>query len=567
MTTMVSSRDHIDPVTQEIIEGKLAATVDEMGIVMAKTSMSPVIYEVLDFACGLLTSEGELVAQMNGITLFTGTFGTQVKALIARFEGEMADGDILLTNDPYAGGTHACDFAIVKPIFAEGGIIAYAINVAHYLDVGGSVPGSLATDATSVYQEGLRLPGVRIVRGDVVSAELVHIIRENVRLPDIAIGDLTAQIATVRVAARRMLELTQKYGTATVKAAFAHVIAASEKQSRAAIAALPDGTYLATDTIDGDGVTDDPIEVKVAVTIDGDGITADFTGCPPAAAGPINCARGALESACRTIIKALVGPQAPSNEGWFRPLTVIAPPGTVFTAEKPSPTGWYYEGSVHASELVWKALAPLMPSRFSAGSYSSLCVAYISGTDARGEPFIHIEPQHGGWGASEEIDGANAVIALTDGDTYNYSVEIIEARFPLLVRRYGFNTERGSGAGKRRGGFGVVREYEILSGDASAYCSLGRTETLPWGMEGGKPGTANMLQVASAGTADCRDYRRAAHIPLVKGDVIRIATGGGGGWGDPREREPERIEQDIENGFLTEAAAAEAYGYRRRIAG
>lgn len=567
MVTMVTAGDHIDPVTQEIVEGKLAATVDEMGIVMAKTSMSPVIYEVLDFACGLLTSEGELVAQMNGITLFTGTFGTQVKALIRRFAGDIADGDVLLTNDPYAGGTHACDFAVVKPIFADGAIVAYAINVAHYLDVGGSVPGSLAPNATSVFQEGLRLAGVKIVRGDVLSSELTHIIRENVRLPDIAIGDLTAQIATVRVAARRMLELSGKYGAATVKAAFATLIAASERQSRAAIAALPDGTYFATDIIDGDGVTKYPIEVQVAVTIEGDSITADFTGCPGAVAGPINCSRGALQSACRTVIKALVGPQAPSNEGWFRPLEVIAPTGTIFTAEKPSPTGWYYEGSVHASELVWKALAPLMPSRFSAGSYSSLCVAYVSGMDSRGQPFIHIEPQHGGWGASEERDGANALIALTDGDTYNYSIEIIEARFPLLVRRYGFNTEGGSGAGKRRGGFGVIREYEILSDDASAYCSLGRTETAPWGMAGGSAGTVNLLQVVSSEGAESRDYGREAHIPLRRGDVLRVITGGGGGWGDPREREAHLIEQDIDNGFLTEATASEAYGHRRRIAG
>jgi N-methylhydantoinase B len=566
VSKMTSVTDPVDPVTQEIVEGKLAATVDEMGIVMARTSMSPVIYEVLDFACGLLTAEGELVAQMNGITLFTGTFGAQVKALIARFAGDMADGDVLLTNDPYAGGTHACDFAVVKPIFVANEIVAYAINVAHYLDVGGSVPGSLAPNATSVFQEGLRLPGVKIVREDVFSSELIHIISENVRLPEIAIGDLTAQIATVRVAARRMSELTGKYGGATVKAAFANLIAASEKQSRTAIAALPDGTYHATDVIDGDGVSDGPIEVMVAVTIKGDSITADFTGCPPAVEGPINCARGALESACRTIIKALVGPQAPSNEGWFRPLTVVAPAGTIFTAEKPSPTGWYYEGSVHASELVWKALAPLMPSRFSAGSYSSLCVVYVSGKDARGQPFIHIEPQHGGWGASEDRDGANAVIALTDGDTYNYSVEVIEARYPLLVKRYGFNIEAGSGAGRRRGGFGIVREYEILSQDASAYCSFGRTKTLPWGMNGGMPGSANVLQVASAKTADCRDYGRAAHIDLSKGDVLRIVTGGGGGWGDPLEREVQLIEQDLDNGFVTEQAAVEAYEYRRRKA-
>jgi N-methylhydantoinase B len=556
----------VDPVTQEIIEGKLMATVDEMGIVMARTSMSPVIYEVLDFACGLLTADGELVAQMNGITLFTGTFGVQVKALIGKFGGNLADGDILLSNDPYAGGTHACDFAIVKPLFAGGTIVAYAINVAHYLDVGGSVPGSLAPNATSVFQEGLRLPGVKVVRSDVFSDEILHIISENVRLPEIALGDLNAQVATVRVAARRMMELSAKYGTATVYAAFNNLLDASEKRSRAAISLIPDGRYEATDIIDGDGVSSAPIFVNVAVTISGDSITADFTGCPPAVAGPINCARGALQSAVKTIVKAMVGPKEPSNEGWFRPLTVIAPSGTLFTAEKPSPTGWYYEGSVHASELVWKALAPLMPSRFSAGSYSSLCVVYISGKDKSGQPFIHIEPHHGGWGASEGRDGASAVIALTDGDTYNYSVELIEARFPLRIKRYALNVQGGTGAGRRRGGFGIVREYEILSDGASAYGSFGRTSTMPWGMDGGSNGTANVLQIAPADQGAAQSHGRVAHIDLKSGDILRVVTGGGGGWGDARHREPFMIEQDLQNGLLSEAEASELYGYDRRIA-
>jgi N-methylhydantoinase B len=282
--TMTTGGRLVDPVTQEIIEGKLTATVDEMGIVMARTSMSPVIYEVLDFACGLLTADGELVAQMNGITLFTGTFGVQVKALIEKFNGKLADGDILLSNDPYAGGTHACDFAIVKPLFVGGEILAYAINVAHYLDVGGSVPGSLAPDATSVFQEGLRLPGVKIVRADVFSDEILHIISENVRLPDVALGDLNAQVATVRVAGRRMAELATRYGASIVQAAFANLLNASETRSRTAIAALPDGRYEATDIIDGDGVSQEPIHVKVAVTIAGDGITRSTS---PAAHQPL----------------------------------------------------------------------------------------------------------------------------------------------------------------------------------------------------------------------------------------------------------------------------------------
>ena len=247
------SSDSAQTVSQEIIEGKLSAIVDEMGVVMARTSMSPVIYEVLDFACGLLTEHGELVAQMNGITLFTGTFGAQVRGLINKFNGDLQEGDVLLTNDPYSGGTHANDIAVVKPLFVNGKVFAFAVNVAHYLDVGGSVPGSLAPDATSVFQEGLRLPGVKVVRSNVFSSELLHIISANVRLPALALGDLNAQIATVRVAEKRVAEMVYQYGRETLDRAFSRLLDTSELQTRAAIRALPDGTYYASDTIDGDG--------------------------------------------------------------------------------------------------------------------------------------------------------------------------------------------------------------------------------------------------------------------------------------------------------------------------
>ncbi|SFD78534.1 hydantoinase B/oxoprolinase family protein [Roseivivax sediminis] len=549
-----------DAVTREIIEGKLLATVDEMGVVMGRTSMSPVIYEVLDFACGILTPEGELVAQMNGITLFTGTFGTQVQALIARFGEDVAPGDVLLTNDPFAGGTHACDLAIVRPVFLGGRLAAWAINVAHYLDVGGSVPGSVAPDATSVFEEGLRLPGVKIVRNDTLSAELVSIIRENVRLPDIAMGDLNAQLATVRIAERRLSEIVDKYGHDSLRDCFTHLLDTSEAEARAVIAALPDGTYRAQDVIDGDGVSPDQFEVCVAVTIAGDAIEADFTGCPPACAGPINCARGALNSAVKTIVKALVAPHAPSNDGWFRPLTVTAPDGTLFTAMKPAPTGWYYEGSVHASELVWKALAGLKPGRFSAGPYSSLCATYISGTDQAGRPFIHVEPQHGGWGATDEGDGASALMALTNGDTYNYSVEVIEAKFPLRVTRYGFNTEGGAGAGRHRGGYGLVRDYEVLAPGTVVHGSFGRSQTRPWGLDGGAPGSVNALIHVPAGGKP-EHHSRIGHLATHPGDTVRIVTGGGGGWGPPEDRAPEDVAQDVRAGLLTEAEAREIYGH------
>lgn len=549
----------VDPITLEIIRGKLLAIADEMGIALARSSMSPVIYEVLDFACGICDAEAQLVAQTNGITLFTGTFAGQVEFIRRKFEDRMGPGDIYMTNDPYEGGTHTPDIALIKPVFVEGDVLAYAISVAHWSEVGGSVAGSIAPDASEIFQEGVRFPGIRIYREGERQDDFEDLIAANVRLPKMSLGDLNAGLAAVRIADARLLELAARYGAATLRACFDHILAISERLSRAAVAALPDGVYEAVDWIDGDGVVPDQIPVQVKVVIDGESITFDFIGCAEQRRGPINCAHGALLSSVKTVFKALVDPQAPSNEGYFRPVRVICPDGTVFTATQPAPTGWYYEGSAQASELVWKALAPLAPHRFSAGSYMSLCASYVCGTDPEtGEMFVHIEPHDGGWGATDEHDGTSALIATTDGDTYNYSIELLEAKFPLRCARYALNVEDGVGAGRHRGGFGVVREYEILADDAFTYASIGRSIERPWGLAGGERGTPNYMEIESSG--EVRRMARVPHVPLARGDRVRIVTGGGGGYGDRFTRSVEAVLADVRDDYVTQAVASEQYG-------
>jgi N-methylhydantoinase B len=546
----------------EIIEGKLLAAVDEMGVVLARTSMSPVIYEVLDFACGICDAHGQLIAQSNGLTLFTGTFSSQVRFIARKFAGRIRPGDAFITNDPFEGGTHACDMAVVQPIFVDSEIVAYAIAVAHWLDVGGAIPGSLPPDAVDTFQEGLRLPGMRLCVENELLPEMCDLIRVNVRLPLLALGDLNAELAATRIGQRRVEAICERYGVTSVRNAFESILKFSERRSRSAVAALPDGVYEATDVIDGDGVSDEQIPVRVAVKIDGERVRVDFTGSAPARRGPVNCSRGALLSAVKTVFKALVEPHAPSNDGWFRPLDIEIPDGTVFSAEAPSPVGWYYEGSAQASELVWKALAPLAPERFSAGSYMSLCATYLCGRRPdRDDLFVHIEPQHGGWGATESRDGASALIAVTDGDTYNYSVELLEAIFPLRVRAYALNVGDGAGAGRCRGGFGVVREYEILTDDAFFYGSLGRSRERPWGIGGGAPGTLNYVDIIS--NSGSKRFARTTQIALSHGDIVRIVTGGGGGWGDPRERPIDAVERDVVNGYVAADIAMAVYGLDR----
>ena len=307
-------------ITLEIIRNKLLAIADEMGVVLARTSMSPVIYEVLDFACGLTDAKAQLLAQTNGITVFTGTFQGHIETVIRKFGDSMQPGDIYIANDPFTGGTHLSDVGIIKPVFVEDELTAFAIAVAHWTELGGSVPGSLSPQATGIYHEGLRFTGLRIVRAGKRADDLFDLIAANARLPKMTLGDLNAEIAAVNIAESRLVEVCGKYGPAAVKDSFRYLMSGGEKVSRAAIAALPDDVYEAEDFIDGDGFSDVQTKVQIKVRIEGDSITCDFTGTSPQRAGPLNCSRGALLSAVKTAFKALVDPQAPSNEGWFGPL-------------------------------------------------------------------------------------------------------------------------------------------------------------------------------------------------------------------------------------------------------
>ncbi len=550
----------IDPFTLEIIKAKLLAIAEEMSVVLARTSMSPIVYEVLDFACGLTDPEGQVISQANGLTLFTGTFATQVQSVVKKFgRAGLQPGDIFMTNGPYDGGTHTCDIALIQPIFVEQEMVAFSVSITHWTEVGGKTPGSVSPDATEIYQEGLQFPIIHIVRQGQLIQEVVDMIRANVRLPLMSLGDLNAGIAACRIAERRLREACQRYSLENVRYAFTAILEHGERMARQAIRRIPNGIYEAEDFIDGDGITTEQIPIRLKITVEDESMTLDFSGCAAQRPGPINCAYGALLSACKTVFKAITDPQAPSNEGWFRPYTIIIPEGTVFSATRPAPTGWYYEASAYATELVWKALAPVLPERLTAGSYLSLCATYLGGRDDHtGEFWVHPEPHNGGWGAGQGLDGQNGLIATTDGDTYNYPVELLEEKFPLLVERYSLNDSDSGGAGQWRGGLGLVREYRLLNSTAFLHASMGRNEVRPWGLAGGAAGSNNYVEVVRNGqTMTCA---RIAYHPLQQGDVVRILTGRGGGYGDPRRRPAERVAEDVRNGYLTREAAEREYG-------
>jgi len=552
-----------DPFTIEIVKDKLNASADEMAVVLARTSMSPIVYEVLDFACGLTDARGQVVAQTNGLTLFTGTFGPQVESTIEKFGLDgMAAGDVFVTNIPYRGGTHTCDVCLVKPVVLDGRVIAFTVSITHWIEIGGKVPGSISPDATEIYQEGLQLPCVRLYEAGRENEAVTDMIRANVRLPNLALGDVNAGLAAVGIGERRVVEACRRYGADNVLAAFDAILDHGESIARAELAKIPNGVYVADDAIDGDGLTDDPIPVRVAVTVGDDSLHIDFTGCSPQTRGPINCSTGALHSACKTVVRAITSPQARSNDGFFRPVQIEISPGTVFSAEPPAPTGWYYEASAFATDLVWKALAPVAPDRLGSGSYLSLSVSYIVGTESdSGELFVLAEPNVGGWGGSAGDDGESALIATTDGDTYNYPIEVVESRFPVLVERYTLNVDAPHGAGRHRGGFGCVREYRILpsASAVSGYGSIGGWRRLPWALSGGGSGSNGYLEYERRNGRISR-HGRVASVLLEPGDVVRAVTGNGAGYGDPRERDPELVRADVLDGLVTVDEARAAYG-------
>jgi N-methylhydantoinase B len=503
-----------------------------------------------------------LIAEANGVPGFMGTLTFAVKTIIDKHRQQgMHPGDVYVTNDPYAGGgQHLSDVALVGPIFFEDRLVAFSVNKAHWTEVGGMAPGSWTTDSTEIYQEGLQFPGILLYRRGEPIAGLIDLIAANVRTPERTLGDLYAGVASLRTAERQVVAICQRYGLETFEQSVTAILHHGEKLARRGLAELPKGTYFAEDWMDDDGLSEDPIYVCVTVSIDDESFIADFTGSAAQVRGPTNCARPRLHSACRTIFKAITDPHTPTNDGWFRPLQVICPDGTVFTAQRPAPVSTYWETGAFAVDLLWHALFPVVPERLTTGHSLSVCGTIISGTDQAGAPFILVEPQAGGWGAGATKDGESGLVVVGDGETYVMPVEVCESRYPLLVDQFTFNVGP-AGAGRFRGGFGLVRDYQILSETAQLTTTFGRHKYRPWGAAGGSAGSPNGVAVIPSGASKPVLWKgKLARYPLRRGDVARMVTGVGGGYGDPAQRDPEAVREDVRNELLSAELAREVYG-------
>jgi N-methylhydantoinase B len=551
-----------DPFLVEVIKDALAAVGDEMFETLLRTSMSPIIYEVLDFASGLTDARGQLITQGNGVSGFLGMLSTSVQAVLEKWEGKLDPGDIVVTNDPYiGGGSHLSDVSLVAPIFHSGRLVAFAASKAHWTEVGGMSPGSFTPDSTEVFQEGLQLPCVKIAQKGRLNQALVDAIAANVRLPEMTLGDLHAQSAAMRVGERRFLEVCDKYGLPTVldatEASFDH----AERLARLELAKLPKGEFVASDLVDDDGQGNGPFPIQVKVTITDDAFVADFTGSHPQVPGPVNTTRTGVISATRVVFKAVVGPDVPVNDGAFRPLQVICPPGTIFSAERPAPVSIYWESLSFASDLVWKALAPHVPERLGAGHLTSVCGTIVGGLHPEtGELVLIVEPELGGWGGGIDKDGENGNFCSLDGETYVIPVEVCESRYGVIVERFALDPV-GAGAGRHRGGLGCVREYRILRDGWMLTATTGRHTTSPWAVDGGHEGSRNSIEVVHAdGTT--RRFGKVGRYALNRGDLVRVLTATGGGWGNPLERPAERVLEDARDGYVSLEDAERDYGLR-----
>jgi N-methylhydantoinase B len=554
-----------DRFTQDVLREGFAAITDEMFVSLQRTSQSPIIYEVLDFGVGIADARGELVSQGNGIAGFLGPLGDVIRETIARRK-DLRPGDVIIANDPYAGGgTHLSDVALVRPVFADGRLIGFAAAKGHWTDVGGKDPGSWTADSTDVFAEGLQLPFVHAVREGVPVADLAAILAANSRLPDATLGDLYAQAACLEVAERRLLEMCARYGADTITEAMAATLERSERLARLTLARIPHGVFEAADVTDEDGLGNGPFPVRVRVQTSADGMVCDFTGSHPQVPGPINCTWSGLVSGVRTVFKAVTDPAEPATDGWFRPLTIICPEGTIFNARRPAPVAAYFEATEMATDLVWRALAPAFPA-LTAGSFVSVCSTSLSLTHPdTGEPTLLVEPQPGGWGASASKDGEHGLVSVGDGETYVIPVEIAEQRYGIRVERFGFDVVPGAGAGRRRGGRGLVREYRILSDEALLTVAWGRHLSPPWGAAGGREGSRNYVQIvrASAGPGPPQPeppLGKASRLLLRRGDLVRLVTGSGGGYGDPAERDPALVRADLRDEIITAGEAEDVYG-------
>jgi N-methylhydantoinase B len=547
----------VDPFLLEVLKNGFDTVADEMALILMKTAYSGIVRDSMDFSTAVCDAEGQTLAQGLTTAMHLGSFYDAMRCLISTQGNNVRPDDVFIFNDPYASaGQHLPDIYIIKPIYYEDSLVAWATTIAHHSDVGGIVPGSNALGATEIYQEGIRIPILKFMEQGKPNDSVWQLIALNVRLPDLVMGDLQAQMAACTACERAMIDLFKRYGRATMTTYFKHLHDYAERLARAEIRDIPDGVYEFTDHIDGLGKKPTPVVLKVKVTVAGDGVVVDWTGTSAQVKGGINSPLPFTKACSYTALRSVMAADVPNCFGYTRAITTVAPAGTVVNPTMPFPCGARGITGYRMIDCLFGALAQAVPDKVTADNMGGSTLPTVGGWHD-GKPFVFCETFMGTWGAAATHDGQEGVPHMGANQS-NVPVEMIEAGYPLRVVRYGFLPDTG-GAGKFRGGLSIVREFELLADEAVLNVRSDKRRFPPHGLFGGKDGTPSLNYLTHNGKETLLPALLMETEPMRRGDRFRAILAGGGGFGEPLERDPERVLADVVEGKISAAYARRHY--------
>jgi N-methylhydantoinase B len=547
----------VDPVSVEVVGNYLVSAVREMNTTLRRTAYSTILRESMDCSTALFDGDGQMIGQADHVPSHQGSLALAARSIATTME--LDPGDVVILNHPYQGGTHHPDIMIFKPVFHDGNRVAIAAALGHHIDVGGRSPGSISSDARDVYEEGLMIPALKLYRRGELVPEILSMIEANIRVPEKTLGDIRAEIAAVTIGERRYIELIERYGATQLQHIVAGVLDESERLMREDLAALPDGRYFAEGFLDSDGIDDRPVRIAVTVEVEGDGVCVDFTGSSPQVRGPFNCSPSSVYSAVYAGVRYMTNPIIRQNEGCFRPIRLLRPEGSIVNPRRPAPISGRFTTLERIADTIVLALNAARGEDQVASGVASVCSFAANGVDpGTGRGFVCFEIFGGGWGGSARCDGLDASFGLM-ANCLDTPIEAVEMEYPLRVENYNLITDSG-GAGRHRGGLGFHRDTRYLHGEGYF---TNRSETSlfpPKGVLGGQPGAPSRQRLLRADGQVQPLPSKITNVHIQAGDLIEMAQPGGGGCGDPLDRDPQAVLEDLLDEKISARAALEIYG-------